>query len=163
MTLRDLVPSLGKKRVPVRRDEHPSSFFNEDVHGMFDHFFSGFDMDPFGKTFGSFSPRVEVAENDKEIKVTAELPGLDEKDVDVSLSADRLTISGEKKEEREKSGKDYFVRERSYGTFKRSIPLTSNIKTDGVNAGFKKGVLTITLPKVEAESEKKKKITVRVD
>lgn len=162
MTIRDLVPSFGKKRVPVRYENGPFGLLNEDFNRMFDTFFRGFDMDLFGGRTGSFSPNVEVSENDKEIKVAAELPGLDENDIDITLTDDTLTISGEKKEEKESRGKDFFMKERTYGSFKRSIPLYSEIESDMVEAHFKKGVLTVTLPKSGKEIENKKKITVKV-
>jgi HSP20 family protein len=82
---------------------------------LFDDFFSGFDIEPFGKTYSSFNPDIEVSESDKDIKISAELPGLDEKDIDVSLTDDTLTISGEKKEETESKEKGYYMKERSYG------------------------------------------------
>jgi HSP20 family protein len=164
MTLRNLVPSFGKKRVPVRySEENPFSLLHYDLDRLFEDFFSGFDVEPFGRRYGSFNPDVEVSENDKEIKVTAELAGLDEKDIDISFTDDTLTISGEKKEEKESNAKGYHMKERSYGSFKRSIPLYSEIEAEKIDAHFRKGVLTITLPKSEKEKEKKKKITVKVD
>jgi HSP20 family protein len=102
---------------------------------------------------------VDVAEMEDEIKVSAELPGLDNEDIDVSLSDDVLTISGEKKEEKEEKGKNYYRSERSYGAFRRDIPLPSQVDADKVDAVFQKGVLTITLPKT-AEA-KAKKVTVK--
>ncbi|MBI5664767.1 MAG: Hsp20/alpha crystallin family protein [Nitrospirae bacterium] len=163
MTFRDIVPSFGKKRVPVRYESRPFGLLTEDVNKMFDSFFHGFDTDLFGGRTGPFSPNVEVSENEKEIRVAAELPGLDEKDIDIILTDDALTISGEKKEETESSGKDFFMKERTYGSFSRSIPLYSEVQTDKVNAHFKKGVLTVTLPKSEKETESKKKITVKIE
>lgn len=164
MTLRNLVPSFGKKRVPVRYGEdNPFSLLHNDLDRLFDNFFSGFDMEPFGRHSGSFSPDVEVSENDKDIRVSAELPGLDENDIDISLTDDTLTISGEKKEEKENREKGYYVKERTYGSFKRSIPLYAKIQADKADAHFKKGVLTITLPKTEKTFEEKKKISIKVD
>ncbi len=88
---------------------------------------------------------------------------MDEKDIDVSLTDNELTISGEKKEEKERNGKDYFMKERSYGSFKRSIPLYSEIETEKVNAHFNKGVLTITMPKSAKAIEELKKIKIKVE
>jgi HSP20 family protein len=164
MTLRNLVPSFGKKKVPVRYDyDNPFSLLHEDMNSLIDNFFRGFDIEPFGRRYTSFTPDVEVSESDKEIKISAELPGLDEKDIDVSLTNGTLTIRGEKKEAKESNEKGYHMKERSYGSFKRSIPLYSEIETDKVDAHFKKGVLSITLPKSAKEIEEKKKIKVKVE
>jgi HSP20 family protein len=102
-----------------------------------------------------------VSETDKEIKVSAELPGMDDKDIDVSLTRDALTIKGEKKEEKEDKGKDYYKMERSYGSFTRSIPLPVEVDTDKVQATFKKGVLEITLPKTAKAIQETKKIPIK--
>ncbi|MBZ0156566.1 MAG: Hsp20/alpha crystallin family protein [Alphaproteobacteria bacterium] len=162
MTLKNLVPwNFGKKEVPVRReDENPFLSLRKEMDALFDDFFRGFDRESFKGTFGSFSPKVDVVENDKDIKVTAELPGLDEKDIDVSLHKDVLTISGEKREEREDKEKDYYRMERSFGSFSRSIPLPVEVQTDKVEAQFRKGVLTITLPKTAKAIKETKKIAV---
>jgi HSP20 family protein len=102
-----------------------------------------------------------VSETDKEIKVSAELPGMDEKDIDVSLTRDSLTIKGEKKQETEDKGEDYYRMERSYGSFTRSIPLPIEVDTDKVQATFKKGVLEITLPKTARAIQETRKIPVK--
>jgi HSP20 family protein len=159
MTLRSLVP-FGKKRVPVRYYDDPFTALNRNMDSLFENFFSGFDLEPWEKSFKSFTPNVEVSESDKEINVTAELPGMDEKDIDISLTHEALTISGEKKDEKEDNGNGYYMKERSYGSFKRTIPLYSEINSEKVNAHFKKGVLKITLPKSAKEVERKKKIPI---
>ncbi len=163
MAIRNLVP-FGKKDVPVKReDESPFSLLRREMDSLFDNFFRGFDLEPFESRMGAFSPKVDVTENDKEIKISAELPGLDEKDIDVSLQKDMLTIKGEKKEEKEDKGKDFYRMERSYGSFSRTIPLPAEVETDKVEARFKKGVLSITLPKTAKAVAEKKKIAVKVE
>jgi HSP20 family protein len=158
MALRDLIPS--KKSVPARREEHdPFSLFREEMNRLFDNFFRGFDIEAFEPRI-SFSPKIDVSETDKEITVTAELPGMEEKDIDVSLEKDRITIKGEKKEEKEEKGKDFYRSERSFGSFVRTIPLPKEIDTDKVDAQFKKGVLTITLPKTPEAIKEVKKIPI---
>jgi HSP20 family protein len=162
MTLKDLVPLFGKKSTPARYDDDSTfSLIHRDMNRLIDEFFDDVDLRPFGRHAGSFSPRVEVLENEKEIRISAELPGLDEKDIEISLSHDTLTIKGEKKEEKESSKKEYYRKERSYGSFRRSISLYSEIDADKVKASFKKGVLKITLPKTRSEADEKKKITVK--
>lgn len=161
MAIRKLVP-FGKKSYPVRREEEgPFALLRREMDSVFDNFFRGFDIEPFEERFDVFSPRVDVTENDKEIKISAELPGMDEKDIDVSLQHDMLTIKGEKKEEKEDKGKDYYRMERSYGSFTRTIPLPIEVETDKVEAKFKKGVLNITLPKTAKAVAETKKIAVK--
>lgn len=164
MTLRELIP-FTKKSIPVKRDrEDPFSLLRHDMDSLFDEFFRGFDMEPFfGRRSTRFSPSVDITENDREIRVSAELPGMDEKDIDITLNHDSLTIKGEKREEKEDKSKDYYRMERSYGTFSRTIPLPVEIETDKVNAHYKKGILTITIPKSSKAIEAKKNITVKVE
>ena len=109
---------------------------------------------------GKLSPDIDVSETDKNIEVTAELPGVDEKDVDVSLSDDMLTIKGEKKSETEKTEKDYHLVERSYGSFERVTQLPCEVDADKVKAKFKQGVLKITLPKSQTAKAKAHKIAI---
>jgi len=163
MTIRNLVP-FGKKSVPVKREEeNPFAHLRREMDSLFDNFFRGFDIEPFESRMGAFTPKVDVTENDKEIKISAELPGMDEKDIDVSLQNDILTIKGEKKEEKEDKGKDYYRMERSYGSFIRTIPLPVEVETDKVEARFKKGVLSITLPKTAKAVAETKKVAVKVE
>lgn len=166
MAITDLIP-WRRDRIPVRREEEDLFVtFQRDMNRLFDEFFRReWRMPtPFGAAFGeqwtAFSPRVDVTETDEQVQVSAELPGLDAKDVDVTLSHGTLTISGEKKEEKEEQGKNYFRAERSYGSFKRSVSLPGTVETDKAEAEFKRGVLTITLPK-RAKARDRKKITIK--
>lgn len=164
MTWKDIVP-FKKRSVPVRRDDgHPFQRLHDEMDALFDNFFKGFSMEPFeGRHAGSFSPNIDVTENDKEIKVSAELPGMDDKDIEVNLNKDSLTIRGEKKEEKEDKGKDYYHVERSYGSFSRTIPLPVEVESDKVEAHFKKGVLTVKIPKTTKAIESKKKIAIKAE
>ena len=106
MTIKDLAPwNWGKKTMPVRTGEdHPFELLQRQMNRLFDDFFSGFDLEPFSgwtERFGGFNPRINVIEDEKEIRLTAELPGMDDKDIDISLTKDALTIRGEKRDERE--------------------------------------------------------------
>ena len=159
MTLRNLVP-LRRREVPVRRGYEPLSTFTQDIDRLWNDFFKGYGLEPFTDRLGQFSPTIDVKEDEKEIKVQAELPGMDEQDIDIALNRDSLTIKGEKKEETEEKEKDYYRMERSYGSFTRTIPLPEEIDTDKAEARFKKGVLTVTLPKTEETRKKTKKIKV---
>ncbi len=167
MPVPNLIPwKRREKKVPAKYEEqHPLATFQREINQLFDDFFSrGFGLSRFGdfpEGFGDFSPQVDITETDKALTVTAELPGLDEKDVEVTLTRDALTISGEKKAEKEEKDQNYYRMERSYGSFRRTIPLPYEIEADKVEAQFKKGVLTITLPKTEVAQKQVKRITVK--
>ena len=108
------------------------------------------------RRLGSWMPQIDVSETAKEIRVTAELPGMEEKDLEVSLVEGALTIRGEKSEEHEEDKGDVHRSERQYGMFERTIRLPSEVDADKVKASFKKGVLKITLPKTkEAQSNRR--------
>jgi HSP20 family protein len=106
------------------------------------------------------APRIDVSETDNEIKLEAELPGVDEKDVEVVLSDGRVTIKGEKKLEKEEKKQDYYLHERSYGAFARSVSLPFDADPDQIKAIFAKGVLTVTVPKPLEVKAKQKKIPI---
>lgn len=111
------------------------------------------------RALGGFSPKVDVTETEAEVKVTAELPGMEEKDIDISVDGDMLSIKGEKKTEKEEKKEESYRLERSYGSFRRDIMLPSKVQVEKVKATFAKGVLTVTLPK-SAEAAKRRKISL---
>lgn len=166
MNISDLVPwRSNRNKVAVQResDDYPQRPQFSDISQFFDDFFRGFDMTPFDQErWGALSPRIDLAENDREFRVTAELPGIEQEDIDVSLTRDVLTIKGEKKQEQEEEGRNYYRMERSYGRFQRSIPLPQGmVDADNVDAAFKNGVLTITLPKLPEAQQTRKRIAVK--
>ena len=108
---------------------------------------------------GAWAPSLDVSETEKEIIVSAELPGMEEKDVDVSIQNGVLTIKGEKKEEKE--GKNVYRMERRYGAFQRSVEIPSEIDKDKAEASYKNGVLTVKLPKTKAAQQEAKKVPVK--
>jgi len=123
-----------------------------------------FDAEPSWTYESSFSfpvPAVDVTEGDKEFKVTAELPGIEEKDIDVKVSNHTLTIKGEKSYEKEEKNKDHHVSERAYGSFQRSFTLPDDVDADKITAALAKGVLTVTLPKTAEAQKPAKKIEVK--
>ena len=146
--------------------------FRQEMDRLFDRF-SGFslpsirhwfDAEPAWTYKSSFSfpvPAVDVTEGDKEFKVTAELPGLEEKDIDVKVSNHTLTIKGEKSYEKGEKDKDHHVSERAYGSFQRSFALPSGVDRDKIAANLEKGVLTVTLPKTAEAQKQQKKIEVK--
>ena len=161
MALKNLIPS-GSKDVPQQREEfNPFSLLHREMNRLFDSFSRGFEIDPLETRLGVFSPSVNVIEGVKDIKVTAELPGMDEQDIDVSITKDALTIKGEKKREKEEQGKNYYRMERSYGSFTRTVPLPVEVDTTKVKAQFKKGILTVTLPKTAKSLKERKKIQIK--
>jgi HSP20 family protein len=147
----------------VRRGDEVSPFLtlHREMNRLFNDVFRGFDLAPFGTghflDHGINWPNIEVSETAKEVKVTAELPGLDEKDIDVELANGVLAIKGEKKTETE--DKDRRFSERYYGHFERRIPV-DDVDEDEVSASFKNAVLTVTLPKSAKAQEKVKRIAV---
>jgi len=165
MSVRDLIPwNRGNNQVPslYRRDDiDPFLSLHRDVNRLFDEVLRGFgtpslfnEMAPRNGTW----PRVEFSENDKEIRVMAEVPGLEEEDVEVLLEDGVLTLRGEKKSEAE--DKDQQFSERYYGRFERRIGLGREVDEDKVVATFKNGLLTITLPKTEKAQANAKRIAI---
>jgi HSP20 family protein len=170
MSMNDMIPWRRGSRTLARREEdHPFLSLRREMDSLFDEFFKGFEMEPWGRLSGegngmNFSPRVNVSENEQVIQVTAELPGIDPQDVDVSLARDVLTIRGEKKEETKDEKDNYYRFERSYGSFSRTIPLPAGlVNADKIDANFKNGVLTVTLPKREEAQTSSKRITVKAE
>lgn len=110
---------------------------------------------------GEWLPSLDLSETKNDFVVKAELPGIDPKDIDISLANDVLTIKGEKKHEKEEKEENYHIIERSYGSFTRSIRLPREVQSDKISASYKNGVLRITLPK--SEEAKKKEIKIKVE
>jgi len=123
-----------------------------------------FDMEPGWRPMSTFSfsaPAIDMSEDDKTYKISAELPGLDAKDVDISVSGSTLLLKGEKRQEKEEKDKNYYFSERAYGSFQRAFELPASIDRDKIAADFSKGVLTITLPKTSDAQKQQKKIEVK--
>jgi HSP20 family protein len=159
MPVRDLIP-WGRESVPApaRGEQNPFLAFHREINRVFDDFFRGFDRPLSLLGPGSGWPQVDVTETDKEYRVTAELPGLEDKDVELSLSDDILTLKGEKKIEHGGGGSHYS--ERFHGQFQRSIELGGGIDRDKVTASFKNGLLTVVLPKSAEAREQAKRIPI---
>src|SRR3954452_23714531 len=160
MALRDLVPwKDGSRNVSVHGNETGNPFLalHREMNRMFDEAFRSFDIGSFGSSAMLGWPSVELNETEKEVKVVAELPGLEQNDVEIELSDGVLTISGEKKSETEDKGRCFS--ERYYGRFERRIPV-DDVDQDKVAASFKNGVLTVTLPKSPTARQKVKRIAI---
>jgi HSP20 family protein len=124
---------------------------------------SVFDVEPFWRGEFGFgkAPAVDVVEHDKEYEITAELPGMNEQDVDVQFADGVLTVKGEKKEEKEEKKKDYYLSERRFGSFQRSFQVPDGVDVDKIDASFKNGVLTVVLPKSAEAQKRGKKIAIK--
>ncbi|MCE5209236.1 MAG: Hsp20/alpha crystallin family protein [Chloroflexi bacterium] len=145
----------------VRRETDPILSLQNEMNRMFDTFFEyPFGSHPMGD-WESFAPSIDVYETDKEIKVDVELPGIDEKDIDITLGNNVLTISGKKETEETEKNKSFYRHERSYGSFRRSIQLPDDVDEDKIDATYNKGILKIVLPKTEQSVSLRKKIEIK--
>lgn len=156
--MRSLTPFGWSKNLLGREDNDVFATMQHEVNRLFNEFGA---MPSARLTNGEISPRVDVAETENALEVTAELPGLDEKDVEVVLYNDFLTIRGEKKAEKEEKKKDYHLVERTYGSFARSLRLPFQADPERIKADFVKGVLKVTVAKPPAVKEKTIKIPLR--
>jgi len=122
-----------------------------------------FDVEPFLRRELGFAgmPAVDIAESDKAYEITAELPGMEEKNIEVKVANGGLTIRGEKSEEKEEKKKDYYLNERRFGSFERSFRIPDGVDVDKIEAKFKQGVLSVTLPKTAEAQKSEKKIEVK--
>jgi HSP20 family protein len=143
----------------------PFETLRREIDRLFDDFGQGFwraPLEPLSRklTWGT-APAVDIVEGDKAYEVTAELPGMDEKNVEVKLANGGLTIKGEKKEEKEEKKKDYYLSERRYGAFERYFRLPDDVDVDKIEANVRNGVLKVTLPKKPEAQKPVKTIAVK--
>lgn len=154
MANKNLIP--WKRRtdssLDVRRESDSFLSMQEEMVRMFENYFDW----PFRSRslrafegLEDFTPRLDVVEMEKEIMISAELPGMEEKDIDISLHKNILTISGKKESEEIEKGKSFYRRERSYGSFRRSIELPEEVDEEKIEATYKKGILKVVVPKPE--------------
>jgi HSP20 family protein len=152
MNMRSLVPFAPRSNL-VRMDLYPFDALRREFDGLFFDFARALGVPSNGATM--LAPRIEVTESDKEIEISAELPGLERKDVDISLDRNLLTIRAEKKVETEQKDKNVHMSERSYGVFYRVLELPMAVDPSTVQATMSKGVLNITIPKPPQTETKK--------
>ena len=145
--------------VPFRPLRELESFRNE-MDRLWDTFFEGKPRRRKAGEDGEWFSSLDVSETKNDLVVKAELPGLEPKDIDISLSEGVLTIKGEKKQEKEEKEENYHLIERSYGTFTRSVQLPKEVKHDKISASYKNGILKVVLPKSEEAKKKEGKIKV---
>lgn len=163
---------VKKFSVPVKTEERmPFESLRHEIDRLFDDFrpidwhlpsrVLGFDVPRIARAEWQAAPAMDLIEKHDAYEITAELPGLDDKNVEVKLSNHTLTIKGEKSEEKEDKQKDYYLSERRYGSFQRSFQLPEGIDVDKIDANFAKGVLTVKLPKSAEAKKAEKKIAVK--
>lgn len=162
MVMKSLIPwKRDEKRGDLARyADDPMWHLRDRMNRYLDSFWRNpFEMDFFEEN-DIFSPRIDLSETDQEYTVIVDLPGMDEKDIDLSYSRNVLSISGKKEEEKEEKDRQYHRIERYSGQFRRDIPLQENVDENKIEASFKNGVLTIQLPKISDPTQKKKKISI---
>jgi len=164
-------PAQSGQPVPTAESRHPLSSWRQEFDRLFDEFDRSWGL-PFGRSLFAGGPRgrdallttspaTEVVETDKAFEITVELPGMEETDIEVSVARGMLTVKGEKKEEKQEEKKGYYLSERRYGSFQRSFALPDGVADDRIDARFKQGVLTLTLPKLPEAAPEQKKIAVK--
>jgi HSP20 family protein len=158
-----------QKKVPAtRRADHPINSLQTEINRLFEDFlpanweafgdFPEIDAEHF---VGSVTTKVDMSETDKHVLVKVEVPGMTEKEIELNVNKNQLTISGEKKQEKEENEKGWYKMERQYGSFTRTIPLPCEIETDKAEATYKNGVLTVKLPKSTVQQNPTKSISVK--
>lgn len=175
----------SQAQVPVKSDAapsnveprpdrwHPLSTLRREIDRLFDDFDGWPRWRPLTRSLSEYpaplsldfppiaNPKVDFVETDKGWEITAELPGMDEKNVEVTVNDSTLTIKGEKKDEREETKKGYHLSERRYGSFERRFRLPEGIERDRIDASFRKGVLTVTLPRTAQAQAPDRKVEVK--
>ena len=160
MGLDDLVPFRHRRRQAARSDAlSPFERMHEEMDRIFNEFM------PSASEAGSFSAgtlaSIDLSETDDALELKADLPGMEEKDLNVTLRNGAVTISGERKYESEETKKNFYRAERAYGSFSRSVPLPCEVDEERVEAHFKNGVLTVRLPKSATEKENQRRIDIK--
>jgi len=168
MDIKSLVPFSRSQSMSQRPEEVDSIVaIRRHMNQLFDDLFEGIGLPGLaaprygGMLTRTLLPQIDVSENEQEIRVVAELPGIEEKDIEVMLADDILTIRGEKKAEREEKDRNQHIAERSYGSFSRALRLPFTVDPSQVRAGFKNGVLTISIPRPKEMQERVHKIEVK--
>lgn len=159
-------PAKTAPKAPARQYNDPFSAFRAEMDRVFENFFPGGGLMPqpkftlLSESGGMVVPTVDVKENDKTITITAELPGLSEKEVEIVLRDGVLTLKGEKREEKSEEKEDYHLTERRYGHFQRSFRVPDSVDQEAIKADFDKGVLKIEMPKTKEARKNERKIKI---
>ena len=171
MTRKPSEMEVRKETPPATVEGWPSmASLKNEIDRLFDDFSAGFSRQPLARRVQSLIPSVadwalqpatELVECEGEYRITAELPGMAAKDIDIKLTDGTITLRGEKSEEKKHEKEDYLVSERRYGKFQRTLSLPSGIDADNVSADFANGILTVTLPKSAEAKQKERKVEVK--
>jgi HSP20 family protein len=165
MQIKDLIPWAHKDKVPEGKADvdSPIASLQREMNRVFADFWGRFDRPsgPFDWTWDKSGTRCDVVETDGAVELSIELPGMEMKDIDLTVSDDLLTLKGEKKVERKEEKKGYYLSERSYGSIYRTVPLPPGVDTDKAEASFRNGVLTVKVPKTAEAQAKLKRIEVK--
>jgi HSP20 family protein len=166
MGIKDILPwNRNKRDVATRRDTpNPVHALQTDINRAFQDFWRSFEVPMAGGFDNGLDvalPKVDVRDTDRAVEVVAELPGMEEKDVEVSVADGMLSLRGERQSERETEQKGFIRRERSFGRIERVVPLPQGLELDEAKAKFKNGVLTVTIPKTAEAQAAVKRIAVR--
>jgi HSP20 family protein len=158
----DLITNRSRSILPWRKNNGFEDY-QKSVGRLVNDFFNDVSMLPGleSSSIDAFSPKLDVEDSEDKIMISAELPGLEDKDVEVLVEGDYLTIKGEKKDEKEKKSRGRYFSERSYGYFERTMRLPIEVDKDNVNAKFSKGVLEVTLPKSMDAKKNCKKVPIK--
>ena len=161
MQIKDLIPWARKDHAPDPKsdDQNPIATLQRDMNRVFEGFWNR--VGDFDWPWGGGEAKSDVVETEDHVEVSIELPGMEMKDIEVTVTDDMLTIKGEKKVERQEEKKGYYLSERSYGAIYRTIPLPPGVDGEKANASFKNGVLTIKLPQTPEAQAKVKRIEVK--
>jgi HSP20 family protein len=165
MKVKDLIPWNRREGAVQRDGQNSVQALHADLDRVFDEFWRGFGF-PVPRVFGRdavfHAPlRIDLHETPNEVEVDAELPGMDDQDVDIRIADGTMTISGVKKAERTKEENGFVLRERSFGRLERVVPLPEGLNIDAANATFKNGVLTVTIPKAKGAQPEAKRVQVQ--
>ena len=161
MQIKDLIPWARKDGAPDAKssEDNPIATLQREMNHVFENFWNR--VGQFEWPWGSDEAKSDMVETDKAIEVSIELPGMEMKDIEVTVNDDMLTVKGEKKIERQVEKKGYYLSERSYGAIHRTIPLPPGVDGEKAQASFKNGVLTIRLPQTPEAQAKIKRIDVK--
>lgn len=163
MVWNPLMPSNRSTEVRRTREDDPFALMRREMDRVFDDFMRGFATPSTAMPEGVLSPRVDVSENEQGMEITAELPGVDQKDIELDLSEGILTLKAEHKKEKEEGGEDqrYHVVERAYGTYMRRFAIPFEPDQDRVEASFDNGVLKVSIPRSPQAEKQTRKIEVK--
>ena len=168
MSIHDLIPKKKAEGSIYKHHDQEADYlsnFQNSLNDLFNDFFRRpFGLNTFSENFpaqSSFLPELDISDTEKELRISADIPGMKAEDIDIQLDGATLTISGDKTTEKEDKGKHFYRQERSHGSFLRSIPLPEEVEEDQISASYKQGVLNIILPKTSPKTGERNRIKIK--